>query len=434
MQIVAFANPVMQTFLLPVLGGMCVLASLVCVFLLVYGGVLYITSSGNIAKLQLAKKSIIRALIGLTIIFAATAFGFILNHAYSSGYGSVTHQLPVLQSMQTAKTSGGLVGVLIKAIVGLFEVIIQAAIRPFMDALNYFTRSTPLLTHNSAVVRLWMVSTGIADSLLVLVIALLGFHVMGGGLFGLGEVNLRSLLPRLVLVFALINSSLFVLDGLIELSNVMVSAIRIGAGYISPWDSLVSITAKVSGYSLAALLILLVLLVLSVIMVVYYISRIVVLYLGAVLAPVVILLWLLPEFKDFAENSLKIYIATVFVLFIHVIILSLAGSLFSAAGSGTASPLMDLLLGLATLTALIKTQGVLMQLNYASIGPRTVRRLGGEFISGISYIGSNFYRNVSDSIRPGYGSLANSGYTAGEPVALPDRTPGHSTNQTRNAS
>ncbi|MCL4409098.1 MAG: type IV secretion system protein, partial [Gammaproteobacteria bacterium] len=426
MHVVAFVNSGIQAFLGPVLGGMCVLASLICVFLLIYSGLMYITSSGNVTKLQLAKKNLIRALVGLVIVFAAASFGFILNHAYGSSYGTVTHQLPVLQNIKTTKTSGGLVGILVKAIAGLFDTIIQTAIKPFMDALNYFTRSTPLLTHNAAVVHLWLVSTGIADSLLVLVIALLGFHVMGGGLFGLSEINLRTLLPKLVLAFALINSSLFILDGLIELSNAMVAAIRIGTGYVSPWNSLLAITSKVSGYSLAALFILLVLLVLSVIMVIYYIGRIVVLYLGAVLAPVVILLWLLPEFKDFAENSLKIYVSTVFVLFIHVIILSLAGSLFESASSGAANPIMDLLLGLATLTALIKTQGVLMQLNYASIGPRTVRRLGGEFISGISYIGSSFYHNVAPTIRPGYGSLADSGYVTGEPLSIPERTSGSS--------
>ena len=425
MQDAAFINSGIQAFLVPILGGMCALASLVCVFLLVYSGLMYITSSGNVTKLQLAKKNLIRALIGLVIVFAAAAFGLILNHAYTGGYGSTAHQLPVLQNIKITKSSGGLVGILVKAIAGLFETIIQTAIKPFMDALNYFTRSTPLLTHNAAVVHLWLIDTGIADSLLVLVVALLGFHVMGGGLFGLGEVNLRTLLPKLILVFALINSSLFVLDGLIELSNAMVAAIRTGIGYVSPWNSLLSITSKVSGYSLAALFILLVLLVLSVIMVVYYIGRIVVLYLGAVVAPVVILLWLMPEFKDFAENSLKIYVSTVFVLFIHVIILGLAGSLFESASSGTANPIMDLLLGLATLTALIKTQGVLMQLNYASIGPRTVRRLGGEFISGISYIGSNFYHNIAGTIRPGYESLANSGY-AGDPVVIPEKTSGNS--------
>ena len=426
MEGVALVNSDIQAFLVPIIGGMCALASLVCVFLLVYSGLMYITSSGNVTKLQLAKKNLIRALIGLVIVFAAAAFGLILNHAYVGSYGVVTRQLPVLQTIQTTKSSGGLVGILVKAIAGLFETIIQTAIKPFMDALNYFTRSTPLLTHNAAVVRLWLVATGIADSLLVLIIALLGFHVMGGGLFGLNEVNLRTLLPKLVMVFVLINSSLFVLDGLIELSNAMVAAIRTGIGYVSPWDSLLSITSKVSGYSLAALFILLVLLVLSVIMVVYYIGRIVVLYLGAVLAPIVILLWLLPEFKDFAENSLKIYISTVFVLFIHVIILGLAGSLFESAGSGTANPVMDLLLGLATLTALIKTQGVLMQLNYASIGPRTVRRLGGEFISGISYIGSNLYHNVAGTIRPGYESFANSGYVAGDPIVIPEKTSSNS--------
>ena len=54
--------------------------------------------------------------------------------------------------------------------------------------------------------------------------------------------------------------------------------------------------------------------------------------------------------------------------------------------NGSPDPVMSLLLGLATLIALIKTQGVLMQLNFASLGPRAARNLGGNFINGVSYL------------------------------------------------
>ena len=113
-------------------------------------------------------------------------------------------------------------------------------------------------------------------------------------------------------------------------------------------------------------------------------------YLGAVLSPLILLIWLLPSFRDFAKISAKVYGATIFVLFVHVVILELVASLFTgmiaSSPTHTADPLMSMIVGLAALIALLKTQSFMMQLSYISAGPRSVKKLGSEFISGISYL------------------------------------------------
>ena len=399
----------MHGFVQPVLAGMSALASLVCAFLLVTGGISYITSSGDPGKLQHAKRQMARAAIGLAVVVGAAALGMMLIHAYGPVEPAVQKQLPLLSGIKSTKVSGGLVEVLIKAISGVLSVIIKTAAHPFISALNYFTSSTPLLTHNSSVVHLWLISVGIADSLLALVIALIGFHIMGAEQLGLRDVSLKSLLPQIIIVFIIMNCSIYLLDGVIELSNAMISAVRAGIGSATPWNSLLAIISGLSGYSLAALVIFVILIVFSVILLIYYIGRIVTIYLGAVLSPIVILLWLIPGFRDFAENALKAYLATIYVLFIHVIILGLAGSLFAQVSSSKNSdPLMLLLLGLATLIALIKTQGVLMQLNYTSLGPKTARRIGGSFINGVSYIALSARYNFAGAGAQ-IGELGNAG-------------------------
>lgn len=72
----------MHGFLQPVLAGMGILASLVCAFLLVLGGLNYITSSGDPGRLQRAKRLMLRAVVGLSVVVGAAAFGSILIHAY----------------------------------------------------------------------------------------------------------------------------------------------------------------------------------------------------------------------------------------------------------------------------------------------------------------------------------------------------------------
>jgi type IV secretory pathway TrbL component len=158
------------------------------------------------------------------------------------------------------------------------------------------------------------------------------------------------------------------------------------------WQGLISITQQSGGLGLAALLIMVVFVVMSVILLVYYVGRLVTLYLGAVLAPLVLLLWLLPSFKDFAANAAKTYLTTIFVLFVHVIILELAASIFATLITNgpqkTPDPIMALIVGLSTLVALLKTQGVMTQLAYASIGPKAVRRLSTQFVNGLSHVSS----------------------------------------------
>jgi len=380
----------MNSFISPILSSMVGLAILLCVFFIVLGGFGYITSSGDTTKLAKSKKTIIRALIGLSIVIAASSIALILKHAYGVNNIHAAGQLPNIQAIKQNKTSNSLIAVLLKSISGIFGVIIKSAAKPFIEALAYFTKQTPLLVHNSAVVKLWVICTALADSLLALAVAIIGFHVMSAEQLGVKDVNLRTIFPQLLLVFIVMNSSIYILDGIIELSNALISGLRSATGNITPWHSLINLVSNISGYSLAALLILVILMIFTVILIIYYLGRLVILYLGAVLSPLIVLMWLIPSLRDFAENALKTYVSTIFVLFIHVVILSLAASLFLEVlkpGVNTSDgSIMGLLLGLATLITLIKTQGVLMQLNFASLGPKTARNLAGSFISGVGYM------------------------------------------------
>lgn len=386
------ATTVMRAFVAPVERAMSVLAALVCVFFLINGGVNYMTSTGNPDKLEHAKKVIRNALIGLVVVLAAGALTEILIHAYASSSAAMNAKLPRLTAIPPTKVSNGLVDILIKAITGLLNNIIQSLAQPFLKALSFFTTSTPLMVSNSSVFNLWLVLVGITDTLFVLVIGLLGFQVMSLSTFGFEEIELKHLLPRIGLIFLSINVSIFAIDGIIELSNVMIRAIStVGGGSASVWMTLTDVVRQAGSQGVAALLIMVAFLIFAAILLVYYVGRLVTLYIGAVLAPLALLLWLIPGFRAFSETAAKTYLTTIFVLFIHVVILQLAASLFAAIATGspghTPDTLMAMIIGLATLIALLKTQGVMTQFSYVSIGARSARKLGSQFITGVSYLG-----------------------------------------------
>jgi len=384
------ATGYMQSYVAPIVQGMCVLASLVCVFFLINGGIHYMTSTGQPDKLVSAKLTIRNALLGLVVVLAAGTITAIFAHAYSQSAVPISSSLPGLSALTPDKTSGGIVGVILDAITGVLNTIIQSIAAPFLKALSDFTNATPLISANSSVFNLWLAIVGITDVIFVLVVGLLGFHLMSASTFGLEEIEFKHLLPQIGLVFLLANSSIFLIDGLISFSNAMIHALHIAFGQITVWNILTDIAKGSGGYGLAALLIMVAFLILAVVLLVYYVGRIVMIYLGAVLSPLILLIWLLPSFRDFAKIAAKIYGATIFVLFVHVVILELVASLFTGmiASSPThaADPLMSMIVGVAALFALLKTQSFMMQLSYISAGPRSVKKLGSEFISGISYL------------------------------------------------
>jgi hypothetical protein len=382
------AASVMHSFVAPVVHTLGIFASLVCIVFLVNAGYQYMTSSGNPDKLEHAKRTLKNALLGLVIVLAATVLTAILTHAYAGSSSALGQKLPNLTSVTPQPVSNGLVDILIKAITGLLNNIIQSIAAPFLKALAFFTSATPLMADNSSVFNLWLAIVGITDVLFVLVVALLGFHVMSASTFGFDEIEFKHLLPRFALIFLLMNTSIFAIDGIIEVSNAMIRAINdTGAG--SVWTTLTNVAKQSGGLGVASLLIMIAFLIFSVILLVYYVGRLVTLYLGAVLSPLVFVLWLIPGFRDFSETAAKTYLTTIFVLFVHVIILELAASLFAGIHSSggivpTEPDLMALVVGLATVIALLKTQGVMMQFSYANLGPRSARKLGGQFVTGVS--------------------------------------------------
>lgn len=412
----------MRDYVWPTMKVLSSLATIASVFFIVNAGYLYMTSSGKPEKLEHAKHVLKNALLGLVIIIAAVTLTSILTNAYGTPQGTGNAALPTLEAIPASNVNNGLVDILIKAVTGFLNNIIQAIASPFLGALDYFTKSTPLMAQNPSVFNFWLAMVGIADVLLIVVIALIGFHVMSASTFGFEEIEFKHLLPRIGLIFILMNTSIFFIDGVIALSNALIGAVGKISGASNVWSTLTEVVKQSGGQGLAALLMMVTFMIFSVILLVYYVGRLVVLFIGAVLSPIVAMVWLIPGFRDFAETALKTYFITIFVLFVHVVILQLSASLFTgmAKSNGNDFPdtLMSMVLGLATILVLLKTQGVMMQFSYVSMGARNMRKMGGQFMNGVSYLSGQTRKfagkssTTSSAIRTGNSSSSNRSTTS----------------------
>lgn len=382
-----------REYVMPVVQILSGLAGLVCTLFIVQAGYLYISSSGKPDRMEHAKEILKKALLGLVIVLAAITLTTILTNAYGSPTSTGTATLPNLEAIPEEEQSNGLLDMVVKTITGVLAQIINAVATPFLSALDFFTTSTPAMASNQTVFNFWLAMVGIGNVLFILVLVLIGFHVMSASALGFDEVEPRHLLPRVGLIFILMNSSIFLIDGIIALSNALIKAVGLVSGSASVWGTLMKVVEETSGLGIAALLIMVGFVVCAVVLLIYYVMRLVTLYIGAVLAPLVSLVWLIPGFRDFTETAFKTYLTTIFVLFVHVIILQLSASLFSgmATVSGeTAVPdtLIAMMTGIATILTLLKTQSVMMQFSYVSMGTRSMKKLGGQFIQGVSYMTS----------------------------------------------
>ena len=200
------------------------------VFFLIRGGYIYITSSGKPDALEEAKKTIRNALIGLVVVFAASSIvSFLSGALVADGASTSTSNLPITQ-IESVAPSDGLTQVLIDAVNGFIQNIVESSTKPIVDGIMTFLSTTPSLLENASIVKFWLIMLGITDTLFVLVVALLGLQFMSASTFGFEEIEFKHLLPRIGLAFLGANVSLFLADYAIKASNALVSGVISATG------------------------------------------------------------------------------------------------------------------------------------------------------------------------------------------------------------
>jgi hypothetical protein len=360
-----------------------IISAAAAVFFLIRGGYLYITSTGKPDVLEEAKKTIRNAIIGLVVVLAASAIVSLFTGALTGDVGSTnTANLPITQ-IESVAPSGGLTQVLIDAVNGFVQNIVESATKPIVEGIMTFLSTTPTLLNNASIVKFWLIILGITDTLFVLIVALLGLQFMSASTFGFEEIEFKHLLPRIGLAFLGANVSLFLADYVIQASNALVSGVISATGGLNhAWiTNAITITNLTNGTAPFILLIfLLIFLIVAIVLLLMYISRLIVICLGAVLSPLVFLLWTLPKTADFAEMAIKGYFVSVFTIFIHVVTIQLAAT-FLTLPEQTNNSLISVAVAIGLLLTLLKIPSFLMQLVFFSKGAGMVKHVGGQVMN-----------------------------------------------------
>lgn len=356
------------------------LTTATAVFFLIKSGYLYMVSAGNPELIAEAKKTIKNSLIGLVIVLSASLLVSLMKEALIGGQVTSTSSSMALVEVESIEVDNALSQVLMDSISGLIQNMVSSATKPIVEGVMTFLNSTPTVLGNEVILKFWLIILGITNSLMVLVIALLGLELMSGSSFGFEELDLRELLPKIGITFLGANVSLFLVDLAIRANNALVAGVLNSTGGLSQaWLSNVFKLSGVGqvGTPLIVLLFLLLFLLLSSVLLFFYISRLISIILGAVLSPLVFLLWLIPKTQPIAEMAIKGYLATIFSVFIHVVTIQLASAFLTVPQSDNS--LISIAIAIGMLSILIKIpKGMLSLVMSAGKGLR-VKQVSGVF-------------------------------------------------------
>ncbi len=385
----AAENSEVTSFVSQALQTLFIIGSAAAVLFIIKGGYSYMMSQGDPDGMADAKKTIRNAVIGFIILVSASFMQALLNHAFTAPVLGTTTPPFNLTPIQPVPSSGGLVQALLDTYHGFLENIVRSITKPLTDAVLSFLTTTPVLSTNSVIFNFWLIILGITDSLFALGIALLGFHFMSASALGFDELEFKHLLPRIGLAFLLANTSIFLADAVIQTCNVLVQALLHATGGIGQaWvfnalDPAV-IFNNAAAVPLIALIFMVVFVILTFLLLLFYISRLIVVALGAVMSPIIFLMWTLPKFSDFAEISIKSYLVAVFTVFVHVVIIQLASAFLTIPGQVGANPLFSIVVGIGLLVTLLKTSSMMMQFMFYSTGSNVMKKVGRQVMNVIT--------------------------------------------------
>ena len=247
------------------------------------------------------------------------------------------------------------------AIDSWFSGLVTDALDPTLSLIGATVLSTPQVAGQGEVNQIWLITLGIADSLLVLFVLAAAALVMTHETLQT-RYALKDALPRIALAAIMANASLSLSGEMISAANALSSGFLTGG--IDPVEASAQLKAFVlaalSGAGIFVILLGLVAAVLAVILLVLYIVRASVVLILIAAAPLLLLTYVLPQTDGLARlwwrgmaAALGVQVAQALVLATAVRVFFNAGG-YAALGLSVSGSLIDLLVCICLFWILVR--------------------------------------------------------------------------------
>ena len=219
--------------------------------------------------------------------------------------------------------------------------------------MNVITQTPPSATYGSSTVHdVWDHMRLVANAALVLVAVWGGLNVMVKEQLGAPYHDALEILPRLVLGFVLINSSLSWGQLAIDTNNALCQVV--GQVSLPGWD-------QASGVSqlYVDIIALLLYLVAGIVLLIQMLIRVAVVDVMLAVAPIALVCWVLPQTQRWASQWNSIFFGTVFVQVLQVAAIKLGGGTLKDMGPMHLDmALQEIFLGIVLLFVTLKLPGL----------------------------------------------------------------------------
>ena len=281
-------------------------------------------------------------------------------------------------------------GEILEAVVEQLGGALTEAIRGFVDwasgagdsSLNFVTRTPPAGSYESTTVQaLWAFTRAVANGGLALIVMWGGFNLVLREHSRTPYDGVMALLPRVMLAAVAVNLTLELATLLIDLNNAFAGAV--GEVALPGYDQA---GAQQQGIALAFVAVAHG--IVTLLLVFQMLMRLALVDVLIVLAPVMVLLWVLPQTQGWARWWAHLFPTTVFQQAVQVLVLRLGTALMVELTPGSVSDaLLTLLLGIGVCWITLKMPALLNgQARYAGLGSVVslvvLERLGGSVAAG----------------------------------------------------
>lgn len=253
-------------------------------------------------------------------------------------------------------------GAFVDALVHTLGRAVLGAIRGFTDwalglggsSLNFVTRTPEAGTYESTTVRsLWELSRGIANAALAVIVMWGGFNLMLKQHLRSPYDGAMELLPRAALAALALNLTLEFARLAVDLNNALTSAV--GQADLPGYAQ-----AGAAQEGIALVLVALAYAVVALLLVFQMLIRLALLDLLIVLAPVMVLCWVLPQTQGWSRWWAHLLPLTVFQQAVQMVVLRLGSTLAVELTPGsTQNALLTLMLGIAALWLTLQVPSLL---------------------------------------------------------------------------
>lgn len=263
-------------------------------------------------------------------------------------------------------------GAILETVITTLGRSLMEAIRGFVDwatgagnsSLNFVTRTPPAGTYESTTVRtLWDFSRALANAGLAVIVMWGGFNVVLKEHSRTPYDGVMSMLPRVILAALALNLTLELARVCVDLNNAFGSGV--GNVALPGYDQ-----AGVEQQGVALVFVAVAYGVVALLLVFQMLMRLALIDVLIVLAPVMVVMWVLPQTQSWARWWAHLFPVTVFQQAVQVVALRLGTALMVELTPGSASnALLTLFLGIAVCWITLKIPALLNgQARHAGLG------------------------------------------------------------------